>query len=78
MYFQLVDDQVLSTQGQPDVFNLHRLTSVLGWLLLAASLGEAASRRVSSDAGESAMVDAHGPEDGRRRCHRRTEGVQWI
>ena len=27
MYFQLVDNQVLSTQGQPDVFNLHRLTS---------------------------------------------------
>ena len=26
MYFQLVDNQVLSTQGQPDV-NLHRLTS---------------------------------------------------
>ena len=25
MYFQLVDNQVLSTQGQPDV-NLHRLT----------------------------------------------------
>ena len=24
MYFQLVDNQVLSTQGQPDVFNLHR------------------------------------------------------
>ena len=23
MYFQLVDNQVLSTQGQPDVFNLH-------------------------------------------------------
>ena len=30
MYFQLVDNQVLSTQGQPDV-NLHRLTgSVFG------------------------------------------------
>ena len=28
MYFQLVDNQVLSTQGQPDVFNLHRLTAV--------------------------------------------------
>ena len=28
MYFQLVDNQVLSTQGQPDV-NLHRLTSLL-------------------------------------------------
>ena len=27
MYFQLVDNQVLSTQGQPDVFNLHRLTA---------------------------------------------------
>ena len=27
MYFQLVDNQVLSTQGQPDV-NLHRLTEV--------------------------------------------------
>ena len=27
MYFLLVDNQVLSTQGQPDVFNLHRLTS---------------------------------------------------
>ena len=27
MYFQLVDNQVLSTQGQPEVFNLHRLTS---------------------------------------------------
>ena len=27
MYFQLVDNQVLSTQGQPDVFNLHRLTT---------------------------------------------------
>ena len=27
MYFQLVDNQVLSTQGQPDV-NLHRLTLV--------------------------------------------------
>ena len=26
MYFQLVDNQVLSTQGQPDVFNLHCLT----------------------------------------------------
>ena len=26
MYFQLVDNQVLSTQSQPDVFNLHRLT----------------------------------------------------
>ena len=24
--FQLVDNQVLSTRGQPDVFNLHRLT----------------------------------------------------
>ena len=29
MYFQLVDNQVLSTQGQPDVFNLHRLTARL-------------------------------------------------
>ena len=28
MCFQLVDNQVLSTQGQPDVFNLHRLTVV--------------------------------------------------
>ena len=28
MYFQLVDNQVLSTKGQPDVFNLHRLTEV--------------------------------------------------
>ena len=27
MYFQLVENQVLSTQGQPDV-NLHRLTVV--------------------------------------------------
>ena len=27
MYFQLVESQLLSTQGQPDV-NLHRLTSV--------------------------------------------------
>ena len=26
MYFQLVDNKVLSTQGQPD-FNLHRLTA---------------------------------------------------
>ena len=26
MYFQLVDNQVLSTQGRPDV-NLHRLTT---------------------------------------------------
>ena len=26
MYFQLVESQVLSTQGQPDV-NLHRLTA---------------------------------------------------
>ena len=25
MYFQLVESQVLSTQGQLDVFNLHRL-----------------------------------------------------
>ena len=33
MYFQLVlklTSQVLSSQGQPDVFNLHRLTSRLG------------------------------------------------
>ena len=29
MYFQLVDNQVLLTQGQPDVFNLHRLTACL-------------------------------------------------
>ena len=29
MYFQLVDNQVLSTQGQPDGgVNLHRLTGV--------------------------------------------------
>ena len=27
MYFQLVESQVLSTQGQPDV-NLHRLTAI--------------------------------------------------
>ena len=27
MYFQLVESQALSTQGQLDVFNLHRLTS---------------------------------------------------
>ena len=27
MYFQMVDNRVLSTQGQPDVFNLHRLTT---------------------------------------------------
>ena len=27
MYFQLVDNQVLSTRVQPDVFNLHRLTA---------------------------------------------------
>ena len=26
MYFQPVDNQVLSKRGQPDVFNLHRLT----------------------------------------------------
>ena len=30
MYFQLVDNQVLSTQGEPDVFNLHRLYRVVG------------------------------------------------
>ena len=30
MYFQLVDNQALSTQGQPDGgVNLHRLTEVL-------------------------------------------------
>ena len=27
MYFQLVETKMLSTQGQPDVFNLHRLTA---------------------------------------------------
>ena len=27
MYFQLVESQALSTRGQPDVFNLHRLTA---------------------------------------------------
>ena len=27
MYFQLVESQVLSTQGQPDWVNLHRLTA---------------------------------------------------
>ena len=27
MYFQPVETQVLSTQGHPDVFNLHRLTA---------------------------------------------------
>ena len=27
MYFQLGDNQVLSTQGQPDVLNLRRLTA---------------------------------------------------
>ena len=26
VYFQLVDNRTLSTQGQPDVFNLHRPT----------------------------------------------------
>ena len=28
MNFHLVDNQVLSTHGQPDVFNLHSLTEV--------------------------------------------------
>ena len=38
MYFQLVDNQVLSTQGQHDVFNLHRLTSFARSFSVAASL----------------------------------------
>ena len=42
MYFQLVDNQVLSTQGQPDVFNLHRLTAYLA----GSSAREAGTRGV--------------------------------
>ena len=33
MYFQLVDIQALSTQGQPDVFNLHSLTAAVALVL---------------------------------------------
>ena len=48
MYFQLVDNQVLSTQGQPDVFNLHRLTAVHGRALRL--------RPVARDAQQPALV----------------------
>ena len=49
MYFQLVDNQVLSTQGQHDV-NLHRLTQLRGGTspasdISAASQGRACFRR---------------------------------
>ena len=41
MYFQLVDNQVLSTQGQPDVFDLHRPTArlQLGFVGVALDVG---------------------------------------
>ena len=37
MYFQLVDNRALSTQGQPDV-NLHRLTADQNWHMGAPGL----------------------------------------
>ena len=39
MNFHLVDYQVVSTQGQPDVFNLHSLTEVRGAEINAAAAG---------------------------------------
>ena len=37
MHFQLVENQVFSTQGQPDVFNLHRVTAASPPCLLYTS-----------------------------------------
>ena len=62
MYFQLVDNQVLSTQGQPDV-NLHRLTAPAA----AATPGQGGTGAAAADAG-GARAAVAGTLFRRLRC----------
>ena len=74
MYFQLVDNQVLSTQGQPDVFNLHRLavSPCDGPQRLSAEHAEhAPSWLLLRDA-----VSAGGWAPWWRKSHARVDGLQ--
>eukprot|EP00976_Prorocentrum_cordatum_P064792 1177632-Prorocentrum_minimum.AAC.4 len=79
MYFQLVDNQVLSTQGQPDVFNLHRLTEPLDVLL--GSAGEDAAgcdSHLEQRAGFVRVDVFEGFDVDGLATHRRTLGVKCI
>ena len=55
MYFQLVESQALSNQGQPDVFNLHRLT-LMALLPASATYSVAPSDDSASPVGPSSLA----------------------